>query len=114
MRRLYLLLAIVGFVLPYYFFLSFLLANGLNVGLLLSQLFANDISSFFAVDLIITAVVLMIFVYRDSQRVGTGNWWMYIVTTLTIGRSFALPLFLHFRESRMEALASETQGQPGP
>ena len=73
MRRLYLLLAIVGFVLPYYFFLSFLLASGLNVGLLLSRIFANDISSFFAVDLIITAVVLMIFVYRDSQRVGMGN-----------------------------------------
>jgi hypothetical protein len=114
MKKLYLLLAIAGFVVPYYFFLSFLLANGLNVGLLLSQLFANDISSFFAVDLIITAVVLMIFVYRDSQRLGMGNWWIYIVATLTIGPSFALPLFLYVRESQTGALASEARSQPGP
>ena len=64
-------------------------------------------------DLIITAVVLMIFVYRESQRFGMGNWWVYIVATLTIGPSFAFPLFLYFRESQVEALASETKSQPG-
>jgi hypothetical protein len=30
MKKLYLLLAVIGFVLPYYFFVSFLIANGLN------------------------------------------------------------------------------------
>ena len=32
MRRFYLLGAILGFLLPYYFFVSFLLEHGLNVG----------------------------------------------------------------------------------
>ena len=84
------------------------------MGLLFNQLFANNISSFFAVDLIITAVALMIFVYRESQRVGIGNWWIYIVANVVIGPSFALPLFLYFREPTKEAPASVARSQPGP
>jgi hypothetical protein len=100
MKKLYLLLAVIGFVLPYYFFVSFLIANGLNLQLLFSQLFANNISSFFAVDLMISAIVFWVFLYPESQRYHMGNWWVYVVMTLAIGPSFALPLFLYFRESQ--------------
>jgi len=110
MRKLYLLMAVVGFVLPYYFFASFLVANGLNLQLLFSQLFANNISSFFAVDLIVSAIVFWAFLYRESQRCHMGNWWAYVLATLIVGPSFALPLFLYFREPRIEALASEAKG----
>jgi hypothetical protein len=109
-RKLYLLLAIVGLVISYYFFTSFLIANGLDLQLFFSQLFANNISTFFAVDLVITAIVFWVFLYRESQRWQMGNWWVYIVVTLAIGPSFALPLFLYFREKRVEALASEIKG----
>lgn len=109
MRKLYLLLAVIGLVLPYYFFALFLAANGLNLQLLFNQLFANNISSFFAVDLIITAIVFWVFLYQESQRYRMGNWWVYIIATLVIGPSFALPLFLYFRESRIEALASKVK-----
>jgi hypothetical protein len=107
-RRLYLLLAIAGFVLPYYFFVSFLFENGLDLPLLISQLFANDISAFFAVDLIITAIVFLLFLYSEVPRYQVQNWWLYLVATLAVGPSFAFPLFLYFREGRTEALAAET------
>jgi hypothetical protein len=110
MRKLYLLLAIVGLVLPYYFFMSFLIVNGLDLQLFFSQLFANNISTFFVVDLVITAIVFWVFLYQEAQRWQIGNWWVYIVATLAIGPSFALPLFLYFREKRVEALASEKKG----
>jgi hypothetical protein len=108
MRRLYLVLAVLGFVLPYYFFVSFLIINGLDLGLLLSQLFANDISTFFAVDLIITAIVFLVFMVREAGRYQIRNWWLYIVATLAVGPSFAFPMFLYFREARIDALATET------
>jgi hypothetical protein len=107
MRRLYLLLAILGFILPYYFFVSFLIENGLDLGLLLGQLFANDISAFFAVDLIITAIVLLAFMVREAGRYQMRNRWLYIVATLAVGPSFAFPLFLYFREAGVDALASK-------
>ena len=108
MRKPYLSLAVIGFVLPYYFFVSFLIENGLDLQLLVSQLFANDISTFFAVDLIITAIVFLVFMYSEAQRYEMQNRWLYLIATLTLGPSFAFPLFLYFREGRIEALASET------
>jgi hypothetical protein len=105
-RRIYLLLAFIGLVLPYYFFVSFLLKNGLNLQLLISQLFANDIATFFAVDLIITAIVLVVFAYRESQRFRLNNWWVYLVATLLVGPSFAFPLLLYAREPHLEESAN--------
>jgi hypothetical protein len=98
----YLVLAVIGFVFPYYFLLSFLVENGLDVELLLAQLFANDISTFFAVDLLITAVVFWIFVYREAKRWEMRHWWRYVVFTLVVGPSFAFPLFLYARERRLD------------
>jgi hypothetical protein len=105
MKKVYLLLAIPGFILPYYFFILFLIDNGLNLTLIISQLFANNISTFFAVDLIITAIALMIFVFIEAKRYQMRNSWVYIISTLLVGPSFALPLFLYFWEGRFEAMA---------
>jgi hypothetical protein len=102
MKRLYLILAVAGFVLPYYFYVSFLMAHGLDLQLLLSQLFANEISTFFAVDLIITAIVLIVFVYRESRRLRVRNWGVYVLVTLLVGPSCAFPLFLYVRLGKLE------------
>ena len=106
MKRLYLFLAILGFILPFYFFGSFLIEYGLDLGELISQLFANDIATFFALDLIITAVVLCIFIYREAQKYQMSKWGLYIAATLLVGPSFAFPAFLYFRESQTSLLRS--------
>ena len=103
MKRVYLILAIAGFILPYYFFISFVAANGLNLSLLVKQLFSTPISTFFAVDLIITAMVFWVFSYQEARRLQMSRWRMYFVATLLVGPSFALPLFLYFRETRLTA-----------
>jgi hypothetical protein len=104
MKGLYLLLAVVGFIAPYYFFIQFLATDGLNLQLLVNQLFASPISTFFAADLLITAIVFWVFLYREAQRYVIARWWWFVVATLMIGPSFALPLFLYVREGRREAL----------
>ena len=98
MRPLYLVLTVLGAVAPYFFFISFLLQNGLDAGLLIDQLFANDISTFFAADLLITAVAFLVFSYDESKRRKMANWWAYALATLLVGPSFAFPLFLYLRE----------------
>jgi hypothetical protein len=101
MRRLYLVLVVAGAVLPYVFFVSFLVENGLDLPLLVDQLLANDISTFFAVDLIITALVSWAFLVREARALDIGNAWVYVVATLLVGPSFALPLFLYVREGQL-------------
>jgi hypothetical protein len=87
-------LAILGFALPYHFFTSFLVDFGIDLSLMIDQLFASPISTFFAVDLFITAIVFVIYVFRQAQKRGIKNWWLYILSTFIVGPSFALPLFL--------------------
>ena len=102
-RNVYLVLALLGFVLPYWFFFKFLSVNGLNVPLLVQELFANSISTFFAVDLIISFIVFWIYMVGEATRLQMKNWWFYILASLTVGLSFALPLFLYFRERQLES-----------
>lgn len=99
MKRLYLVLAVIGFVVPYTFFATFLMANGLDLALMVEYLFANPISTFCAVDLIITAVVFLVWCRQEAQRVQMGYWWGYLLATLLVGPSFSVPLFLSFREA---------------
>jgi hypothetical protein len=101
-KKLYLLLAGLGLIGPYYFLVQFLAAHGLNLPLLVEQLFANSISTFFAVDLLITAIVFWVWSYREARQYSIGSWWLFVVATLTIGPSFAFPLLLVVRQSRRQ------------
>lgn len=100
-KRLYIIGAVLGFVLPYAYFISFLFEHGFDLGLFVEQMFANPIASFFAVDVIVSSLVLWIFVFSEGRRLGMKNIWVYVLCNLTAGVSFALPLFLYFREEKL-------------
>ena len=109
-RHLYLILAVIGFVGPYYFFISFLTAHGLDGKAFVQQLFGTQISTFFAVDLLVSCVVFVRYLRQEATRYSIGRWWLYLVALLTVGLSFALPLFLYVREPRLEARARPAAG----
>jgi len=102
MKKVYALLCIPGLVLPYYFLILFVLSNGLNIPLLISQLFANPISTFFAADVAISSLVLWVFIYQESCKHSISLGWLCIVANLTVGVSLGLPLFLWLREIALE------------
>lgn len=107
MRKiLYLVLCIAGTVLPYYQFIPFVREHGLDRSLFFQQLFANKVSGFFGMDVIVSSLVLWVFVYSEGARAGMRRLWVYVVCNLLVGVSLALPLFLLMRESIL--------GQPGP
>jgi hypothetical protein len=73
---------------------------------MLNLLFANSISTFFAVDLIISVLVFWVFLYSESQKYSIAYWWLFILASITVGLSFALPLFLFYRERRIQRLSA--------
>ena len=97
-KILYLLLCVAGTILPYWFFIQFLREHGLNLRLLVEQLFANSISSFFGVDVIVASICLWLFVYVEGGRARVKHLWAPIVASLLVGVSLGLPLFLYLRE----------------
>ncbi|MBW4534975.1 MAG: DUF2834 domain-containing protein [Pleurocapsa minor HA4230-MV1] len=102
MQITYLILAIVGFALPYSQFIPFLVDHGLNLSLFWSQLFVNQASSAFAVDLFTSSFVFWIFVFKEGTKRQMKFLWVYIVVNLIIGLSCALPLFLAMRLSHLK------------
>lgn len=101
MSLVYLVLSIVGFVLPYSQLVPFFINNGLDLPLFWSQLFANHISSDFAFDLLISSVVFWLFVFREGTRLHLKFLWVYLVLNLVVGLSFALPLFFWVRSRHL-------------
>lgn len=99
-KHLYLLLCILGAVLPLSQLFPFLREHGLDARLIIEQLFANRISAFFGLDVIVSSVVLWVFVAVDGRRSGVRHLWAPIVASLMIGVSLGLPLFLYLRERR--------------
>ena len=101
----YLLLCVAGTILPYWFFIQFLREQGLHVRLLVEQLFANSISSFFGVDVIVSTICLWLCVYFEGRRARVKNLWAPIIASLLVGVSLGLPLFLYLRESHLGGTA---------
>jgi hypothetical protein len=100
-KTVYLILCVVGVILPYWQFLPWLAANGLNFPLFFHQLFANRISAFFGMDVLVSAVALMIFVRRERPQLSGAARWLPLIAVLTVGVSLALPLFLYLRERKL-------------
>lgn len=97
-RQIYLVLAVLGLIVPYYFLIAFLLAYGLHIQTFFKQLFGTPISTFFAVDLVLSCIVFMIFAGREASRYSMKRTWLPMVALFTVGLSCALPLFLYLRE----------------
>ena len=101
MKWLYLVAAIIGTVLPMSFFVPFLAEHGFNLTLFFQQLFQNNSSAGFTMDLFVSALVLWLFVFSDGRKRGMRNLWVYVVCTCLVGVSLALPLFLFNRERKV-------------
>jgi hypothetical protein len=102
LKTIYLVLCVLGLVLPYWQFVPWVLANGLNIPLFFRQLFANRIGGFFGMDALVSAVVLLVFTRRESSRLGVHGRWLPLIAVLTVGVSLGLPLFLYLREGTLE------------
>ena len=98
MRWAYLLLAVLGTVLPYSQFIPWLAEHGLNIRLMFTELFLGRVSAFFGLDAIVSALVLLVFIFSEGTRRKIGMLWLPVAGTCLIGVSCGFPLFLYLRE----------------
>jgi len=101
-KTIYLILCVIGFVVPYAAFVPWVAQHGPDLRLFLQQMFANRISTFFSLDVIVSAVVLLRFAASESARLRIPRRWLVLLATLLVGVSLGLPLFLYLREKQLE------------
>ena len=84
------------------------MANGLNVQPLFSELFSTSIGAFFGADVMISAVVLLIFAAAESRRLKMDNPLIIVgfvaIATLCAGVSSGFPLFLYLRQRHLDGI----------
>ena len=106
-ERVYLLLAVLGAAAPLTVFGIFLAEHGLDLGRFFEDVFASEVAGMTFADLAVSSLVFWVWMAYEAPRVGLGSWWPFVVANLLVGLSFALPLFLYFRE---RALAGRPAG----
>lgn len=100
-RHVYAALCVAGAVIPWTQGAPWLATHGLDVPLFFRDLFANGIAAAFALDVIVSAVVVCAFVLIEARRIGVRHTWAPIFGTIIVGVCFGLPLFLYMRERHM-------------
>ena len=101
MAPLYLALSVIGMVVPYARFVPWLIEHGLDLRLFVSELFSTRIGGFFGLDVLLSAVTLIVFIRREGSRRKLRLLWLPIGATCLIGVSCGLPLFLYLRERQL-------------
>jgi len=103
MKKLYLILAVIGFIAPNYFVLQESINTGnillwMHPAATISGMFANLVSTAFIVDLLIVVLIFFIWTYNEAKLHKVKNLWLVWLLTMLFGMSFTFPLFLYLRE----------------
>lgn len=98
MKRVYLVLAVVGAIAPYLFFFQFFSGEGLRLGSFVSAVFVNGATRGFAADLLVTSLVFWIAMFHLRGKGKGPNPIPFILLNLLVGLSCALPAYLYARE----------------
>ena len=67
-KNIYLILSIIGFILPYYFVIKFYMLNTITTSAALSQLVSTDWGALFVADLGISVLAAWTFIYNEAAR----------------------------------------------
>ena len=100
MKNLYLVLAIVGAIVPYVFFMGFFQSEGMALGTFVEALFVNGAAGGFSADLLFTSFVFWLFMFMQAKSDSGPKPYLFIALNLLIGLSCALPAYLYAREPK--------------
>lgn len=106
LRHVYLLLFLAGTLLPLSQFVPWFLENGPDLRLFFQELFSTRIGALFGLDVIVSAFVLFAFSVAETVRHRTRRSGAVLsavlIATLLAGVSSGFPLFLYFRQKRLD------------
>ncbi|NJO79477.1 MAG: DUF2834 domain-containing protein [Cyanobacteria bacterium RM1_2_2] len=103
MKYLYLLLTIIGAIVPWFWLLQEPTVL-VSPTLFLQRAFENNVAAALTNDLLISEAVCFCFVWMGLKRLKVSRWWiiLYIGLGLGVGLSCALPFFLYRQEQILE------------
>ena len=103
-RMIYLMLAIFGLVMTWYYNLQFMADSGgsLDIAEFVAAGATNAAAKSLSWDLFIACIAGLTWIYFESKRMGLKFFWVYIILAFGVAFAFAFPLFLFVRQGRLE------------
>lgn len=101
-KSVYGVLCLLGIVLPYSQLIPWLVDNGLDIVLLVDEAAQLRIGAFAWLDVIVSALTLVVFIFCEGNRLKMPGLWQPVLGTCIVGVSLGLPLFLLLREFHLE------------
>jgi len=103
LKLIYLLFTVLGSIVPWYWLLQDP-ATLLSPTLFLQATFANNITTTWASDVVISAIAFFCFAWVELKRLNVSRLWLilYVGLTFGVGLSCSLPFFLYRREQILE------------
>ena len=103
MKRWYLLLSVIGFILPNIWVMKVTVETGnllfwWDVPTTFSQMFANDIATAFMVDLLFVVLVFFFWSYHQAKKHQIKYLGLTWLLTMLFGIAGGFPLFLYLKE----------------
>ena len=98
MKKLYLVLAVIGAIVPYIFFFPFIQADGFNIPAFMSALFVNGAAGGISADLFLASFIFWIFMFQQDREANGPKPYLFIILNLAIGLCCAVPAYLFARE----------------
>jgi amino acid permease len=94
MKKILLLMCLLGIALPYYHLINFLILNDGSMEGFWTEIFSSHPVSMISMDLTVAATTFLIFlIYKNRKE--KLNIMKYIVSLFLVGFSLALPLYLY-------------------
>ena len=105
-QRVFLLTAIVGVFVTWYFNIQFMReTGGFSLTAFIAATYANSAASSISNDLLVVVFTFLFWSFTEARRLGMKHWWLLLVLTFAVAIAFAFPLFMYFRERRIVATA---------
>jgi amino acid permease len=94
MKKILLIMCVLGVILPYYHLINFLILNNGSMDGFWSELFSSHPVSMISMDLTVAATTFLIFLIYKKQK-DQIKIAKYILSMFLVGFSLALPLYLY-------------------
>lgn len=94
MKKIYLMMCILGILLPYYHFINFLSMNEWSMNGFWNEIFSSHPISMISMDLTVAATSFLIFLIYEFKTKKL-NPIKYLICLFLVGFSLALPLYLY-------------------
>ena len=98
MKNLYLVLTILGAIVPYLFFFQFIQTEGIDVAAFSAAMFVNGAAGGISADLLLSSFIFWVFMFQQLRKKGSPKPYAFIALNLLVGLSCALPAYLYVRE----------------